>query len=111
MLGHCTRHISPIADLYKSEVRELGIFLNVPQEIVNAEPTDGLWDDNRKDEQQIGSTYDELEWAMQYGQNKSTCTDKEYKVLETLSFFNKKNKHKMVSIPFFDLKMNKILWK
>lgn len=42
--------ISPIADLYKTEVRELGKHLGVPQEIINAEPTDGLWDDNRTDE-------------------------------------------------------------
>jgi NAD+ synthase len=101
--------ISPIADLYKSEVRELGKYLNVPQEIIDAEPTDGLWDDNRKDEQQIGATYEELEWAMEYGENKLSYTDKEYKIIETFLGFNNKNKHKMVPIPFFDLNENEIL--
>ena len=105
--------ISPIADLYKSEVRELGKLLGVPQEIINAEPTDGLWEDNRVDETQIGSTYDELEWAMEYGMNKWSeqleLTEKEKKILTTYANFNTKNKHKMVSIPIFDLKENNIV--
>jgi NAD+ synthase len=101
--------ISPIADLYKSEVRELGRYLGVPKEIIDAEPTDGLWDDNRKDENQIGATYEELEWAMEFGQNKISFTNKEYKIVETFLNFNNKNKHKMVSIPIFDLKENEII--
>jgi NAD+ synthase len=105
--------ISPIADLYKSEVRELGKLLGVPQEIINAEPTDGLWEDNRVDETQIGSTYDELEWAMEYGMNKWSeqleLTEKEKTILTTYANFNTKNKHKMVSIPIFDLKENNIV--
>ena len=100
--------ISPIADLYKSEVRELGKLLGVPQDIIDAEPTDGLWEDNRVDETQIGSTYDELEWAMEYGMNKWSeqleLTEKEKTILTTYANFNTKNKHKMVSIPIFDLK-------
>jgi NAD+ synthase len=105
--------ISPIADLYKSEVRELGKLLGVPQEIINAEPTDGLWEDNRVDETQIGSTYDELEWAMEYGMNKWSeqleLTEKEKTILTTYANFNTKNKHKMVSIPIFDLKENNVI--
>ena len=105
--------ISPIADLYKSEVRELGKLLGVPQEIINAEPTDGLWEDNRVDETQIGSTYDELEWVMEYGMNKWSeqleLTEKEKTILTTYANFNTKNKHKMVSIPIFDLKENNII--
>jgi NAD+ synthase len=101
--------ISPIADLYKTEVRNLGIHLGVCQEIVEAEPTDGLWDDNRVDETQIGATYEELEWAMEYGINKLCYSSKEYKIVETYLGFNKKNKHKMVSIPIFDLKENEII--
>ena len=105
--------ISPIADLYKSEVRELGKLLGVPQEIINAEPTDGLWEDNRVDETQIGSTYDELEWAMEYGMNKWSeqleLTEKEKTILTTYANFNTKNKHKMVSIPIFELKENNII--
>ena len=105
--------ISPIADLYKSEVRELGKLLGVPQDIINAEPTDGLWEDNRLDETQIGSTYDELEWAMEYGMDKWSeqleLTKKERTILTTYANFNTKNKHKMVSIPVFDLKENNIV--
>jgi NAD+ synthase len=105
--------ISPIADLYKSEVRELGKLLGVPQEIINAEPTDGLWEDNRVDETQIGSTYDELEWAMEYGMNKWSeqleLKKKKKTILTTYANFNTKNKHKMVSIPIFDLKENNIV--
>ena len=105
--------ISPIADLYKSEVRELGKLLGIPQDIINAEPTDGLWEDNRIDETQIGSTYDELEWAMEYGMDKWSeqleLTGKERIILTTYANFNTKNKHKMVSIPIFDLKENNIV--
>jgi NAD+ synthase len=101
--------ISPIADLYKTEVRNLGLHLGVCQEIIEAEPTDGLWDDNRVDEAQIGATYEELEWAMEYGMNKLTYTEKEYEVVEIFRGFNTKNKHKMVSIPVFDLKENEII--
>jgi NAD+ synthase len=101
--------ISPIADLYKTEVRELGRYLEVPQEIIDATPTDGLWDDDRNDEEQIGSTYEELEWVMEYGINKLTYTEKEFKVLQIYQNFNEKNKHKMVPIPIFDLKENEII--
>ena len=105
--------ISPIADLYKSEVRELGKLLGIPQDIINAEPTDGLWEDNRIDETQIGSTYDELEWAMEYGMDKWSeqleLTGKERIILTTYANFNTKNKHKMVSIPIFDLKENNVI--
>jgi NAD+ synthase len=101
--------ISPIADLYKTEVRELGRYLGVPQEIINATPTDGLWDDNRNDEQQIGASYEELEWVMEYGITKQNHTEKEHEVLEIYQNFHEKNKHKMVSIPFFDLKENEII--
>lgn len=101
--------ISPIADLYKSEVRELGRYLGVPQEIIDAEPTDGLWDDNRVDETQIGATYEELEWVMEYGHSKSVYTEKEYNILNIYQNFNQKNKHKMVPIPIFDLRENEII--
>ena len=73
--------ISPIADLYKTEVRELGRYLGVPQDIINATPTDGLWDDDRNDEEQIGATYEELEWVMEYGINKQVYTKKEFNIL------------------------------
>ena len=56
--------LSPIADLLKSEVYELAAHLNVPKSIQEAKPTDGLFGDSRTDEDQIGASYDELEWAM-----------------------------------------------
>jgi len=101
--------ISPIADLYKTEVRELGRQLGIPQEIINAEPTDGLWEDDRTDEDQIGATYEELEWVMEHGLNKLSYTEKEYKIVEKFLNFHNKNKHKMVSIPVFDLKEKEII--
>lgn len=103
--------ISPIADLYKTEVRELGKYLEVPQDIIKAEPTDGLWDDNRTDENQIGASYEELEWVMEIGLKKNSLrlTQKEKDLIKTYSNFNKKNKHKMVPIPIFDLSENRII--
>ena len=59
--------ISPIADLYKSEVYELGTQLKILNDIMQATPTDGLWDDGRTDEDQLGLTYDQLEEAMKWG--------------------------------------------
>ena len=86
--------IAPIADLYKSEVWELGEYLGVDQRICDAQPTDGLWDDDRKDEDQIGATYEQLEEAMEY---------KKGIALNILEEYNKKNKHKMEPIPTFKL--------
>ena len=82
--------IAPIADLYKTEVWKLGESLGIDQRIIDAKPTDGLWDDGRTDEDQIGATYAELEEAMENG------TGPAVKILED---FNNKNKHKMESIP------------
>ena len=86
--------IAPIADLYKSEVWELGEYLGVDQRICDAQPTDGLWDDGRKDEDQIGASYEDLEEAME---NKTGIA------LNILEEYNKKNKHKMEPIPTFKL--------
>ena len=86
--------IAPIADLYKTEVWELGKHLDVDKRIIDALPTDGLWDDDRKDEDQIGASYEELEEAMEYGKGSA---------LDILNEFNKKNKHKMEPIPTFKL--------
>ena len=86
--------IAPIADLYKTEVRELGWHLGVMNEIIDAKPTDGLWDDGRSDEDQIGATYAELEEAMENGEGKA---------VDILYKFNRQNKHKMEPIPTFKL--------
>jgi NAD+ synthase len=56
--------LSPIGDLKKSEVTGLASYLDISQEIVEAAPSDGLWEDGRTDEDQIGASYKELEWAM-----------------------------------------------
>jgi NAD+ synthase len=93
--------ISPIADLTKTEVRELASNLGIIEEIIQAEPTDGLWDDDRTDEQQIGATYSELEWAMSFDGNLSDLTEKEIDVLQIYKKFNKMNAHKMTTIPIF----------
>ena len=86
--------IAPIADLYKTEVRELGGYLGVRREIIDAKPTDGLWEDGRSDEDQIGATYAELEEAMESGTGKA---------VDILSKFNRQNRHKMEPIPTFKL--------
>ena len=82
--------ISPIADCNKSDVWELGKHLGILKEIVDAKPTDGLWDDGRNDEDQLGMSYHELEQAMV---NKNDLNHEKY--LE----IRKKNLHKMNPIP------------
>jgi len=92
--------ISPIADLLKSEVFEIAKELNVIEEIQLAKPTDGLWGDERTDEDQIGASYDELEWAMAYKNNKQDKLNKrEETVLDIYKNLNKINQHKMLPIP------------
>jgi len=98
--------ISPIADLLKSEVFQLAKHLKVPDSIQNAQPTDGLFGDSRTDEDQLGASYDELEWAMeQYesGENKSTFTGRELEVFTIYSKLHKANLHKMVPIPVCEI--------
>jgi NAD+ synthase len=97
--------ISPIADLMKSEVYELGKYLGVTENILKARPTDGLWTDGRTDEDQIGATYDELEWAMRYLEtgilDYATCPDidRQREVLKIYTSRHNANKHKMNPIP------------
>ena len=86
--------IAPIADLYKTEVWELGRHLGVDQRIIDAVPTDGLWSDRRTDEDQIGATYEQLEEAMEKGTGPA---------LNILDEYNRKNSHKMNPIPTFKL--------
>ena len=82
--------ISPIADLLKTEVWELGKELNILEDIINAQPTDGLWDDGRTDSGQLGLTYEELEEAMN---NPNSKNRKKYDEIRKI------NLHKMQSIP------------
>ena len=82
--------ISPIADCTKTEVWELGKELGILEEIIQAQPTDGLWDDGRTDAGQLGMSYQELEEAMKGPNNKG-----HQKYLE----IRKRNLHKMKPIP------------
>tara|TARA_B100000902_G_C27260803_1_gene890592 strand:+ start:865 stop:1635 length:771 start_codon:yes stop_codon:yes gene_type:complete len=90
--------ISPIADLNKSEVKKLAIFCGIDKHIINADPTDGLWEDNRTDENQIGATYKELEWAMNFKNNRP-LTNREKIIQEIYQKLNTKNQHKIQPIP------------
>lgn len=94
--------LSPIADLMKSEVYELARYLKVPTSILTAAPTDGLFGDSRTDEDQIGASYDELEWAMKMRDEGKKATDfkgRQLVVFEILTRLNKANQHKMKPIP------------
>lgn len=94
--------LSPIADLMKSDVYALGEYLTIPASILTAAPTDGLFGDNRTDEDQLGASYDELEWAMLAAESGKTAGDfdgREKSVFEIYKRLNTSNKHKMQSIP------------
>jgi NAD+ synthase len=98
--------LSPIADLMKSEVYEVAKFLNIDQEIIEAAPTDGLWGDDRTDEDQIGASYDELEWAMKMqeeGRNLDQFVGLEKTVFEIYIRLNKINQHKIQPIPVCEI--------
>ncbi|MDA7781668.1 NAD(+) synthase [Candidatus Pelagibacter sp.] len=82
--------ISPIADCNKSEVWEIGKSINILQEIIDAAPTDGLWDDGRTDEGQLGLKYEELEEAMN---NLNSINREKYEKIRKI------NLHKMEPIP------------
>ena len=97
--------IAPIADLYKSEVWEFGRYLGVDQRIIDAKPTDGLWDDGRTDEDQIGTSYEMLEWVMENGlnQDSSDLNEEQLNAINVYKKFNTQNKHKMNGIPTYKL--------
>lgn len=93
--------ISPIADLTKTKVYALAKELNVVSTIQEAKPTDGLYADGRTDEDQIGASYPELEWAMDYIEHKHSydLNERQKHVLEIYTARNRANKHKMDAIP------------
>ena len=107
--------ISPIGDLMKTEVYTIARALGINQDIITAKPTDGLHGDERTDEQQIGASYPELEWAMEYhddyteyGENGDThfndkevfmLNEREREVLAIFISFHEKGKHKSLPIP------------
>ena len=82
--------ISPIADCFKSQVWEMGKELNILEDIINAQPTDGLWADGRTDERQLGMSYEDLEKAMLDNKNKN---------YDNFIKIRKRNLHKMIPIP------------
>jgi NAD+ synthase len=98
--------ISPIADLLKTEVFTLGKELGIHNEILTAEPTDGLWGDDKTDEDQIGASYPELEWAMTFDGDKDFLTEREKQVLKIYLKLNKTNQHKMRAIPICNIPEN-----
>lgn len=98
--------LSPIADLLKSEVYEVGVYIGVDDTIIKAPPTDGLWGDNRTDEDQIGASYPELEWAMHMkdlGKSPKDFTGRELEVFLIYIKYNTANMHKMIPIPVCEI--------
>ena len=91
--------LSPIADLTKSEVFALGSKLGITDEILSTPPTDGLWNDDRTDEDQIGATYPELEWAMEFIGDEKNISEREKEVLKIYNSLRQANLHKMKEIP------------
>jgi NAD+ synthase len=93
--------VSPIADLYKTQVYALAKHLGVVSSIQEAKPTDGLFADGRTDEDQIGATYPELEWAMEYIANNESypLNDRQQEVMRIYNSRHKANRHKMEPIP------------
>ena len=95
--------LSPIADLNKTEVFALGKELEVIESILTAAPTDGLWGDDRTDEDQIGASYPELEWAMDFNSDESSISVREKEVLNIYRSLNTANQHKMEAIPVCEI--------
>ena len=97
--------IAPIADLTKTQVKKLCAFFKISDDILNAHPNDGLWEDSRTDEEQIGASYEELEWAMRWIDDPiMDISNRQSEVLRIYKSFNNKNKHKMLPIPTYKLK-------
>ena len=94
--------ISPIADCYKTEVWQMGRELGVLQDIIDAAPTDGLWDDGRTDEDQLGLTYADLEVAMRMDLGEIATTEPTLLAnLEKFRSIQARSLHKMNPIPVF----------
>jgi len=91
--------LSPIADLKKTEVYALGEELGVIESIMTAPPTDGLWGDDRTDEDQIGASYAELEWAMGFQGETESLSSRQTEVMAIYTRLHSANKHKMEPIP------------
>lgn len=98
--------LSPIGDLMKSEVYRIGAALNIPSSIVEAAPTDGLFGDSRTDEDQLGASYDELEWAMltkEKNVQNTGFTDRQHLVMQIYECLHHANQHKINPIPVCEI--------
>lgn len=106
--------LSPIGGLIKSEVYQLAAYLGVPESIQKATPTDGLWSVDRTDEQQIGATYAEIEWAMDYSESNAvyhidevsqadSLSARQRGVLEIYLARHNANAHKMAMPPICEI--------
>jgi NAD+ synthase len=103
--------LSPIASLTKTQVWELARELGINHAIIDAKPTDGLWNFEQSDEDQIGASYPELEFIMYFLEEQgvyltedaiidvSTLTERQKQVLSIYTKFHLSNKHKMLPIP------------
>jgi NAD+ synthase len=115
--------VSPIADLKKTEVRALAQYLGILPSIISAAPTDGLWEDDRSDEDQMGASYPELEWAMDFCEEhgervngfwsvepllKFSLSEREIEVLKIYVRLHNSNRHKMIPIPICEIPLD---WK
>ena len=98
--------LSPIADLNKTQVFALAEHLGIIKSIQNAAPTDGLWGDDRTDEDQLGATYPELEWAMEAHENrleKDQFSERQKIVFDLYLKHHQRNQHKMLPIPVCEI--------
>lgn len=100
--------ICPISLIHKSDVREMAKLLDVPQSIIDAQPSAGLWD-GQTDEDELGMTYDEVEWAIKHdelqeatGQFIPTRNDRQDEVLGKVRTMRARNAHKLKYPPVFD---------
>ncbi|MFZ2190565.1 MAG: NAD+ synthase [Candidatus Magasanikiibacteriota bacterium] len=103
-IGYFTKYgdggvdILPIGDLYKTEVRELASYLNIPQEIIDRPPTAGLWE-GQTDENEIGMTYENLDKILKAIENKKSLSDFNITEVERVQELIKKSEHKRALSP------------
>jgi NAD+ synthase len=96
--------LCPLSALHKSVVRDIARFLDVPNDIIDAPPTAGLWD-GQTDEDELGMTYDEVAWAIDWDDAKmsddKTVSARQTKVLEGVRFMRERADHKLIYPPIF----------
>jgi len=98
--------ISPIADLMKTEIYDIGRELDIIDGIINAAPTDGLWADDRTDESQLGATYAELEWAMLFeaeAKDEEQLNNRQKEILAIYRKVHQANLHKIKPVPVLNI--------